>query len=122
VLLVDDHQSLRRFLAEFLEEEGDIVVVGECADGDEVVDTAARTRPDVVLMDLCMPGTGGLEATRRLLDVQPLVRVVILTGSYSSASRREAERLGAVGFLMKGEAFDLSGYIRAVAGGGTAWT
>jgi DNA-binding NarL/FixJ family response regulator len=122
VLLVDDHQPLRRFLAEFLDEADDIVVVGECEDGDEVVDAAARTRPDVVLMDLCMPGTGGLEATRRLLDVQPLVRVVILTGSYSSASRREAERLGAVGFLMKGEAFDLSGYIRAVAGGGTAWT
>jgi DNA-binding NarL/FixJ family response regulator len=121
VLLVDDHQPLRRIIAESLEEAGDITVVGECGNGDEVVDAAIRTRPDVVLMDVCMPGTGGLEATRRLLDAQPWVRVVMLTGSLSKASVQEAERLGAVGYLLKGASFDLPVRVRHVAGGGTAW-
>jgi DNA-binding NarL/FixJ family response regulator len=121
VLLVDDHEGLRRFIADLLEGTDDITVVGECSDGGQVVDAAARTSPDVVLMDLCMPGTDGLEATRRLLAVQPQARVVLLTGSPNWASRQEAQRLGAVGYLLKGDAVDLTARIRLVAGGGTAW-
>jgi DNA-binding NarL/FixJ family response regulator len=122
VLLVDDHVLLRQLLADVLAEADDIAVVGECADGDEVVDAATRTRPDVVLMDASMARTDGLEATRRLLAIQPQARVVILTGTFSEDSRREAEGIGAVGYLLKGEVFDLPDRIRCVAGGGTAWS
>jgi DNA-binding NarL/FixJ family response regulator len=122
VLLVDDHAPLRRLLAELLAETDDITVVGECRDGDEVVVAAMRARPDVVLMDRNMPGTDGLEATRRLLEAWPQARVVMLTGSFSVASRQEAERLGAVGYLLKGDSSDLPSQVRHVAGGGTAWS
>jgi DNA-binding NarL/FixJ family response regulator len=122
VLLVDDHVLLRQLLADVLGETDDIAVVGECADGDEVVDVASRTHPDVVLMDASMVRTDGLEATRRLLDVQPQARVVILTGSFSEDSRREAEDIGAVGYLLKGDVFSLPERIRSVASGGTAWS
>jgi DNA-binding NarL/FixJ family response regulator len=122
VLLVDDHAVLRRVLRELFEETPDITVVGECADGAEVVAAATATRPDVVLMDLSMPGVGGLEATRRLLQVRPQARVVLLTGSFSVAAVREAQRLGAAGYLLKGDdPFDLPQRIRDVAAGGSAW-
>ena len=103
VLVVDDHAPLRRVLADLFAGTDDITVVGECRDGDEVVDAAIRTRPDVVLMDLNMPGTDGLEATRRLLEAQPQARVVMLTGSCCVGAMREAQRLGAVGLLRKGD-------------------
>jgi DNA-binding NarL/FixJ family response regulator len=122
VLVVDDHAPLRRVLAELFAGTDDITVVGECRDGDEVVDAAIRTRPDVVLMDLNMPGTDGLEATRRLLEAQPQARVVMLTGSICVAAMQEAQRLGAVGLLRKGDSFDLPSQVRRVAGGGTAWS
>jgi DNA-binding NarL/FixJ family response regulator len=124
VLIADDHPFLRSALGDLLAGTDDIRVVAECADGSEVVEAAARTGPDVVLMDLLMPGTSGLEATRALRATLPGVRVIVLTGSLSAAAAREALGLGVAGFLLKAhdEGDALPRQIRAVAAGGTAWS
>jgi DNA-binding NarL/FixJ family response regulator len=123
VLIADDHDFVRSGISDLLAATHDIQVVAECADGCDVADAAARSFPDVVLMDLGMPVMDGLEATRRLRAAQPDVRVIVLTGSLSVATVREAHALGVCGFLLKGgDVGDaLPGHIRAVAGGGTAW-
>lgn len=123
VLIVDDHAFIRGALSDLLSTTDDIVVVGTCADGSEVVETAARTTPDVVLMDLQMPKMPGLEATRALLAVQPHIRVLVLSGDVAPGSASAAMALGVAGFLLKEEdPFDLPRRIRVVAGGGTAWS
>ncbi|HEX2073669.1 MAG TPA: response regulator transcription factor [Geodermatophilus sp.] len=123
ILLADDHAPIRLALVEVFNETEDITVVAECANGEEAVEAALRTRPDLVLMDVNMPGTGGLEATRRLLAAWPEARVVMLTASGSAASVSEARRLGAVGYLLKSDdPFDLPRRVREVAAGGTAWS
>jgi DNA-binding NarL/FixJ family response regulator len=123
VLIADDHPFIRSALGDLLAATDDIRVVGECPDGCDVVEAAAETNPDVVLMDLVMPVMSGLEATRALREAQPHVRVIVLTGSLSTAAVREAQSLGVAGFLLKtydgGDA--LPDHIRAVAAGGTAW-
>src|SRR5690606_6206406 len=77
VLLVDDHQVVRRGLRTFLEVQDDIEVVGEAADGAEGVARAEELRPDVVLMDVKMPGTGGIEALRTLREARNPARVLV---------------------------------------------
>jgi DNA-binding NarL/FixJ family response regulator len=122
VLIADDHPFIRMALIDLLAASGDICVVAECADGSEVVEAAARTEPDVVLMDLHMPGMSGLEAIRALRAAQPAVRVLVLTGSISADAAREALALGVAGVLSKGDGPDvLPDHIRAAATGGTAW-
>jgi DNA-binding NarL/FixJ family response regulator len=122
VLVADDHAFVRSGLVDLLAGTDDIRVVAECADGSEVAGAAARTRPDVVLMDLQMPRMSGLEATRALRTAQPQARVIVLTGSLSPEAAREARELGTAGFLLKGEdSHALPDHIRAVAAGGTAW-
>ena len=123
VLIADDHAFVRSGISDLLAATHDIQVVAECPDGCDVAEAAARKFPDVVLMDLGMPVMDGLEATRRLRAAQPDIRVIVLTGSLSVATVREAHALGVCGFLLKGDdAGDaLPGHIRAVAGGGTAW-
>jgi DNA-binding NarL/FixJ family response regulator len=122
VLIVDDHAFVRSALEDLLATTDDICVVATCSDGDEVASAAARTAPDVVLMDLEMPKMSGLAATRQLRAALPQIKVVVLTGVCSAASVREAEALGVAGFLLKGEAVDdLPQHIRTVAAGGHAW-
>lgn len=123
VLIADDHPLVRSALGDILAGTADIQVVAECADGSEVVEAAARTEPDVVLMDLVMPRMSGLEATRALLATQPDVRVIVLTGSLSAAAAHEALALGVAGFLLKADddGDSLPVRIRAVAVGETAW-
>ena len=123
VLLADDHAFVRDSVAELLCASGDITVVAQCADGSEVLAAALRTRPQVVLMDLAMPDRTRLEATRDLLDAGVPSRVVLLTGSFSAASVREAHALGAAGYLLKDEdPTALPRLVREVACGGSAWS
>jgi DNA-binding NarL/FixJ family response regulator len=122
LLLADDNAFVRSSLIDLLSSLEDIEVVAECTDGDEVVEAAQRTHPDVVILDLAMARVGGLEAARRLLDVQPDARIVILTATLSAADVAEARSVGVVGYLLKdSDPEELPHHVRAVAGGGTAW-
>ena len=102
VLLADDHELAREALRSVLTREPDLEVVGEARDGQEAVDLARRLRPDLVVMDVRMPGLDGIAATRALRDVLPTARVVMLTSSEQRAYALEALRAGAAGYLLKG--------------------
>ncbi|MFG1810262.1 response regulator [Streptomyces sp. NPDC049040] len=101
VLLVDDHQVVRRGLRTFLEVQGDIEVVGEAADGQEGVARAEELRPDVILMDVKMPGTDGIEALRQLRDAASTARVLIVTSFTEQRTVVPALRAGAAGYVYK---------------------
>jgi DNA-binding NarL/FixJ family response regulator len=101
VLLVDDHQVVRRGLRTFLEVQGDIEVVGEAADGDEGVARALELRPDVILMDVKMPGTDGIEALRLLHEAESPARVLIVTSFTEQRTVVPALRAGAAGYVYK---------------------
>jgi DNA-binding NarL/FixJ family response regulator len=101
VLVVDDQQLVRAGFAKLLDEERDLEVVGEAADGLEAVELAARLRPHVVLMDIRMPNLDGLAATARMLTAPRPPRVVILTTFDLDEYVFEALRSGASGFLLK---------------------
>jgi DNA-binding NarL/FixJ family response regulator len=101
VLIVDDHAIIRKGLSDLFAAQADIELVGAVPDGAEAVREAGETTPDVVLMDLSMPGIDGVEATRQLLVASPESKVVILT-SFTEAERiTEAVRAGAIGYLLK---------------------
>jgi DNA-binding NarL/FixJ family response regulator len=120
VLLVDDQALVRAGFRALLAAEPDVEVVAEAGDGEAAVREALRTRPDVVLMDIRMPGTDGLTATRRILTDPGLAetRVVILTTFELDEYVFEAIRSGASGFLVKDtDPADLVRAVRAVAGG-----
>jgi DNA-binding NarL/FixJ family response regulator len=118
VLLADDHQMVRAGLAALLGATDDIIVVGQAGDGAEAVRAVDDVVPDVVLMDLSMPGMDGVEATRRILADHPQVKVVVLT-SFSDRDRvNEALSAGAVGYQLKDcEPSELLGAVRAAAAG-----
>lgn len=101
VLIVDDEELVRTGLQMILEAEDDIVVAGHAVDGADAVRRAQELVPDVVLMDIRMPGMDGLEATRRILTGQSGVKVVILTTFDLDEHVYEALRAGASGFLLK---------------------
>lgn len=122
LLVVDDNPAIRTAVTELCAAAGDVAVVAECSDGSAAAAAVRESRPDVVLMDLSMPGTGGLAATREVLAEQADARVVVLTGSFSVDSVREAAAIGAVGYLVKdGDPVELLRGVRDVAAGGTAW-
>lgn len=101
VLLVDDHQVVRRGLRTFLEVQDDIEVVGEAADGDEGVARTAELVPDVVLMDVKMPGTDGIEALRRIRESGSAARVLVITSFTEQRTVVPALRAGAAGYVYK---------------------
>ncbi|MEV7564502.1 response regulator transcription factor [Streptomyces tanashiensis] len=118
VLLVDDHQVVRRGLRTFLEVQDDIEVVGEASDGAEGVDRAEELRPDVVLMDVKMPGTDGIEALKRLRELANPARVLIVTSFTEQRTVVPALRAGACGYVYKDIDPDaLAGAIRSVHAG-----
>lgn len=101
VLIADDHPLMRKGLADILGGQADIDVVGSAQDGAQALALAHATRPDIVLMDISMPGMDGIEATEKMGDVNPDIRVVMLT-SYSEQEKiTEALGAGAVSYLTK---------------------
>ncbi|MFE3448547.1 response regulator [Nonomuraea sp. NPDC059194] len=118
VLIVDDEALVRSGLRLILEAAGDIVVVGEAKDGAEAISAVARLRPEVVLMDVRMPGTDGLSAAARVLGAPDPPRLIMLTTFDLDEYVHEALRLGAVGFLLKDTPpRELAAAVRTVAGG-----
>jgi DNA-binding NarL/FixJ family response regulator len=119
VLVVDDQRLMREGLRTLMELEADLEVTGEAGDGQAGLDAYAGLEPDVVLMDLRMPGMDGVEATRRMRERWPAARVIILTTFDDDASVFEGLRAGALGYLLKDvSGHDLAEAVRTVAGGG----
>lgn len=121
VLIADDHALMRMGLKSLLETQPDLETVGEASDGSEAVRKARKLLPDVIIMDILMPGTDGIEATRQITEALPDVKILILTTSTSSDDLNRAIQAGAAGAVLKSEANKrlLSG-IRAVAKGASA--
>jgi DNA-binding NarL/FixJ family response regulator len=118
ILMADDHAVFREGLRYVLGSEPDMEVVGEAATGEEVVERAAELGPDVVLMDIQMPGMNGIEATRRILQANPRVGVVVLTMFEDDDSVFSAMRAGARGYVLKGaDPTEILKVVRAVAEG-----
>jgi NarL family two-component system response regulator LiaR len=101
VLIADDHAIVRKGICALLATEPDIEVVGEARDGQEACAKAQRAQPDVILMDLVMPGMDGLEATRRIVNHQPEARVLVLTSFAEDDQVFPAIKAGAQGYLLK---------------------
>jgi DNA-binding NarL/FixJ family response regulator len=101
VLLVDDHDLFRTGLRNLLEEQGDVQIVGECDNGTDALRGVRELAPDVVVMDLNMPGISGVEATRQISMVAPLTRVLVLTISDQDSDVMDAIIAGACGYLLK---------------------
>jgi DNA-binding NarL/FixJ family response regulator len=119
VVVVDDHAVVRDGIRQLLESAGDIDVVATAADGTEALEAVANAKPDVVLMDLSMPGIGGVEATRMLIVEDPDLRVVVLTTFADQRRILDALSAGASGYLLKDAGPDeVIGAVRTVMAGG----
>lgn len=118
VVLVDDHDVVRRGLRSFLETEPGLQVVGEAGNGADAVALVQELVPDVVLMDLVMPGMDGIEATRRVRQVSPQTRVVVLTSYGDDAKVFPAIQAGALSYLLKtARADEVAAAVRAAGRG-----
>jgi DNA-binding NarL/FixJ family response regulator len=115
VVIVDDHDLFRTGLRNLLEEQG-VQIIGEAASGTEAVRIVRELAPDVVVMDLNMPGMGGVDATRHITAIAPLTRVVMLTISEEDSDVMDAILAGACGYLLKDSSIqDLMAGIRAAS-------
>ena len=118
VLIVDDHAVVRGGVRAYLEAQPDIAIAGEAVSGEEAVRLAADQVPDVVLMDLLMPGMDGVEATRRVRKVSPRSQVVVLTSYHEDVHIFPAIKAGALSYLLKDVGpEELAGAVRAAARG-----
>jgi len=118
VILADDHPIVRAGISQVLKEVPGVEVVGEAADGREAVRQVTLTRPDIVLMDISMPGLNGLDATDRIIKALPEVRVIILSRHEEEQYFWRALRLGASGYLLKRAVVaELKVAVQRVAGG-----
>ena len=118
VLIVDDHALFRRGLEMVLDEENDIELVGQASDGAEATQRAAESLPDVVLMDIRMPKSSGIDACRAMKEAAPSTKIVMLTISDEEEDLFEAIRAGASGYLLKDIPLDeVAEAVRAVHGG-----
>lgn len=122
VVLVEDHPLFRRGIRELLTDEG-IDVIGEAGNGELALSIIPRLRPDVVLMDLSMPGINGVETTRRLRQVMPDAQVLVMTASSEEADVLDAIMAGASGYLLKEASVDeILSAVTAAASGQAALT
>ena len=118
VLLVDDHNLVRRGFRRMLEDEADIVVVGEAGNGDEAVKLARELAPQVIVMDCALPGTSGLAATRKILETDPAKAILMLSMHSEDTLVRQALDAGARGYILKNAVdLELAAAIRRVAAG-----
>ncbi len=122
VLIADDHPLFRDGMRGLLSTRPDIQVVGEATTGEEAVNLARELEPDVILMDIKMPGLSGIEATRRVLASNPRVRILVVTMFEDDATVFTAMRAGARGYVLKDDdKDDVLGAIRAVGRGGAVF-
>jgi DNA-binding NarL/FixJ family response regulator len=120
VVLVDDHHLVRRGFRRLLDDDPAIAVVGEAADGDEAIRLVAELKPQIVVMDAAMPGTGGLAATRSILSSMPGTAILMLSMHSEETLVRQAMAAGARGYILKNVAdLDLASAIKRVAAGET---
>ena len=120
VLLADDHTLVRRGFRRLLEDDAEITVVGEASNGEEAIDLAAELDPDVVVMDIAMPGVNGLTATKRILAKSPAVAILVLSMHAEETFVRQALDAGARGYVLKNALdLDLAAAVKAVAAGQT---
>ena len=118
MLVVDDHALFRDGLVRALKAEGDLEVVGESPDGLDAIERASALQPDVILMDVRMPGASGIEATRRIRAAQPAVKIVMLTVSDEEEDLFASIRAGASGYLLKeASSEEIAGAVRAATAG-----
>src|SRR6266545_3505854 len=103
LLIADDHLVYRQGIRVLLEDVEEVAVIGEAANGDQAIEQASSLQPDVILMDLQMPGTNGIEATRRILESSPHVAILVLTMFEDDDSVFASMRAGARGYILKGE-------------------
>lgn len=119
ILLVDDHNIVRQGLRLLLDTQSDIQIVGEAGDGWEAIDKARQLMPDVILMDISIPGLNGLDATRRIKECCPSIRVLVLTMHNNEEYFFQALSAGASGYIpKKADPTELVSAIRAVHQGG----
>jgi NarL family two-component system response regulator LiaR len=118
VMIVDDHDMVRKGLAAFLMVCPDLELVGEASNGQEALDMCEQVQPDVILMDLVMPGMDGIAATRAIRERWPLVQVIALTSFQDKALVQEALQAGTISYLLKNVSIDdLAEAIRAAYAG-----
>ena len=120
VVLCDDHEIVRDAVRARMADSDAVEIVGEAADGREVVDVVTKLEPDVVIMDVEMPKVDGIEGTRAVLKARPKTKVIVLTAHAQPDLLALALRAGASGYVLKSApATDIARAVRAVAGGGT---
>lgn len=102
VLIVDDHDLVRAGIIRLLEDIPDIQVVGECASGEDAISRCHNLQPNIVLMDLHMPGIGGMEGAKRIIEKYKNIRVMILTATSETPMSKHVLKFGASGYLTKG--------------------
>src|SRR5712692_4124376 len=123
VLLVDDHTVVRQGFRRILETDEAIEIVGEASDGESAIEMASRLHPDVVVMDIGLPDLNGIEATRRIVEQDKDVKVLILTMLFDEVGVRQSLKAGARGYLLKdAEDLDLLKAVKAIGRGESAFS
>ena len=120
VVLCDDHEIVREAIKARMANESGVDIVGEAADGDEVVDRVVELEPDVAIIDIELPGTDGIEATRKILEVRPETQVIVFTAHAQPDLLSLAMRAGASGYVLKSAPpEDIARAVQTVAAGDT---
>ena len=112
VLVVDDHELVRSGITRMLADNPDLDVIGQASSGEEAIEFVRKDRPDIVLMDIRMPGIGGLEATRRILRIDDSVRVIVVTACADDPYPTRVMQSGATAYITKGA--DIKEMLRAI--------